>query len=112
MRAGELDKRLKVYGVGLADDGLSKVEAEPVLFLDAACKATAVSDREKLTGGTLQAALTYRFVIRSSPLADMVDATYQVEFKGKRYGIFGAKPVEDGDDRLVEITAGAQLVRP
>lgn len=96
--AGELDKRIELFAMTLVDTGLSTNEVMSSVG-SVWAKATPISDGERFRAGAVSYQLQMRFIIRNR----QIDENFQIEYKGKRFAVYGIKEIEGN---FIEITAG------
>lgn len=106
MRAGAMDRRLKVYRRSTTTNAMNEdVEAFTLLTTVWARKAD-VSDGERVTAQQVGAEITTRFQVRYSTTVSSVNPKDRVSCEGREYEITGVKEI--GRREGLEISAVAR----
>ena len=106
MMAGNLDSRVTLFEPAL---GVDSIGSPLITWTDrgsVAASAKPISDGERRTNSEVMAVQTHRFQIRYSALTNQVNAKWELEFDGRRFGIVGKKEI--GRRVGFEITASAR----
>ena len=104
---GKLDRRVQFQRATQSDDGYSMVDTWADHGSPVWASRTGVSDGEKTRGGTVQAAIMARFVVRSSAFSRAVTPKDGMTCDGLEWNITGIKQI-GRKDRL-EISATARI---
>lgn len=103
MRAGDLDRRIRVERATISRDALGGPAKAWALLGEVWAQVTPISDGERWRAAEVAASATIRFRIRWGL---GVQATDQIVFDGRVYGISGVKEI--GRREGQEITAAAR----
>jgi SPP1 family predicted phage head-tail adaptor len=110
MRAGDLDRRIRLQRASAGTDDYGGPVADPWVDLvpgGVAAQYTPISDGERVRAEQVGASVTDRFLIRWSSVAASLTPADQVLFEDRVYGITAVKPV--GRRVGLEITASARV---
>jgi SPP1 family predicted phage head-tail adaptor len=109
VRAGDLDRRITLQR--LSESG-SNAFNEPVeVWTDLAtiwARRADISDSERMAAGQVGAALTSRFVVRSSSITRTMTPADRIFYAGSVWNIFGIKETRAGRNQYLEITAARE----
>ena len=109
VRAGDLDRRITIQR--LAETGSNAFNEVAEAWTDLAtiwARRADISDSERMAAGQVGAALTSRFVVRSSSITRTMTPADRIFYAGSAWNIFGIKETREGRNQYLEITAARE----
>lgn len=103
MSGSRLDRRVQFERHGQSDDGYTKRDVWAAEGAPVWASKVDISDAERWAAGQIQASVTTRFRVRSSPFTRSWTPKDRLVCEGQSYGIVGIKEI--GRRRWVEVTA-------